>query len=107
MVHLDGAPAPACLVPVGLVGERHVTTIEGLGLAGAATDPLQLAFIEEDAVQCGMCFPGMVMSLGPFLAAHPKATVDEVRTAITGNLCRCTGYERIIEAALKVLETTR
>jgi carbon-monoxide dehydrogenase small subunit len=106
-VHLDGAPVPACLVPVGLVGARQVTTIEGLGLAGEAKDPLQLAFVEEDAVQCGMCFPGMVMGLGPFLDAHPAATAEELRIAMTGNLCRCTGYERIIEAALKVLETRR
>ncbi len=106
-VHLDGAPVPSCLVPVGLVGDREVTTIEGLGLAGEASDPLQQAFIAEDVVQCGMCFPGMVMSLGPFIAAHPGASAEEIRQAMTGNLCRCTGYERIVEAALTALGAPR
>ena len=109
MVHIDGEPHLSCLLPVGLVGGRDVTTIEGLGgqADGPFPDALRQAFIDTDAVQCGMCFPGMVLSLGPFLAANPNAGRDEVKTAMVGNICRCTGYERIVDAAMLCLNRMR
>ncbi|WP_027999097.1 (2Fe-2S)-binding protein [Sinorhizobium arboris] len=100
-VHVDGAPMMSCLIPVGLVGDRPVVTIECLGCAGDSS-PLQRALEELDAVQCGMCFPGMVMSLTRLLEDNPDATRDEIKRGLAGNVCRCTGYERIIDAALAV-----
>ncbi|WP_182083987.1 (2Fe-2S)-binding protein [Aureimonas sp. ME7] len=95
-VHIDGEARMSCLVPVGLVENRRVTTIEGLG--AGARHPLQVAFEAADAVQCGMCFPGMVMSLACTLRDRPDADRDEIKRAMTGNICRCTGYERIVDA---------
>ena len=100
-VHLDGVPTPSCLKPVGLAAGRAITSIEGLGIEGDLT-PLQQALEDYDAVQCGMCFPGMVMTLTPFLNDNPNPTRDDIRHALVGNICRCTGYERIIDAVLSM-----
>jgi carbon-monoxide dehydrogenase small subunit len=86
MVLIDGNPTPSCLMPVALAQGCDIRTV--------------------DAVQCGMCFPGMVVSLTHLLTSRPEATRDDIRAALTGNICRCTGYERIIEAALLALATT-
>lgn len=114
-VHVNGAPRLACLTPVGLAEGTEITTIEGLGrnappmltpLDGsepALPTALQRALLAEDAVQCGMCFPGMVMALVPVLEANPDMDRARIRAAMTGNLCRCTGYERILDAALRSL----
>ena len=102
MVHVDGVPVISCLTPVGLVDAKSVLTIEGLGDESDLV-PLQRALEEGDAVQCGMCFPGMVVSLTHLLATTPGATRDDILMALTGNVCRCTGYERIVEAALSVV----
>lgn len=108
-IHVDGAAKLACLIPVGLVAGCDLVTIEGLGgkeaqADGPFPDAFRQALIDVDAVQCGMCFPGMVMSLGPFLAANPDAGRDAVKTAMVGNICRCTGYERIVDAAMLCLQ---
>jgi carbon-monoxide dehydrogenase small subunit len=98
-VLVDGAPTASCLTPVALAEGRDVLTVEGVSAGGRLGD-LQAQLDEHDAVQCGMCFPGMVMTLSHFLAHTPRPTRDEVRSALTGNVCRCTGYERIVEAAI-------
>jgi carbon-monoxide dehydrogenase small subunit len=99
-VHIDGEAQMACLKPVGLLHGREVTTIEGLGNGREPLHPLQAAFAAADVVQCGMCFPGMVMSLSAFVRDNPDADRPAIKTAMTGNICRCTGYERIIDAVL-------
>lgn len=98
-VLLDGTPTLACLTPAGMAKGCEVRTVEGLSANGRLS-PVQAAFEEHDAVQCGMCFPGMVVTLTDFLARTPQPSRDQVRAALTGNICRCTGYERIVEAAL-------
>jgi carbon-monoxide dehydrogenase small subunit len=99
MVLLDGAPILSCLVPAALAEDCEILTVEGLATDGGLT-PIQSALEACDAVQCGMCFPGMVVTLTHLLTAKPGATRDDIRAALTGNICRCTGYERIVEAAL-------
>ena len=94
-VHLDGAVARACTVPVGTVGERQVTTIEGL-LAGAE-HPLVQAWIALDVPQCGYCQPGMIMTAAALLARNPAPSDTEVDTAVT-NVCRCGTYARVRQA---------
>ena len=96
-VLLDGDPVNACLVLAIETDGRTVTTIEGLG-RGAELDPVQQAFIEHGAVQCGYCTPGMVLTARALLDRNPDPTEAEVREAIAGNLCRCTGYVKIVDA---------
>jgi aerobic carbon-monoxide dehydrogenase small subunit len=102
MVLLDGTPALSCLTPVALAEDYEIRTVEGLAGPGSLS-PIQAALEANDAVQCGMCFPGMVVSLTHLLQTSPDATREDIRAALTGNICRCTGYERIIEAALSVI----
>lgn len=104
MVLIDGNPTPSCLMPVALGQGCDIRTVEGL-TANGGLNPIQVALEACDAVQCGMCFPGMVVSLTHLLTIRPAATRDDIRAALTGNVCRCTGYERIIEAALLALAT--
>lgn len=96
-VLLDGRPVNACLVPMGKVGGSTVTTIEGLA-DGELLHPIQEAFLRAGAVQCGYCTPGMVLTAKALLDENPCPTEEEIATAIAGNLCRCTGYRKIIEA---------
>ncbi len=96
-VLLDGAPINACLVLAIQVHGREVTTVRGLAGDGAL-HPLQRAFIAHEAAQCGFCTPGMLLVAHAFLRDHPRATRDQIRAAIAGNLCRCTGYTRIVDA---------
>lgn len=100
-VLLDGTPTMSCLMPVGLVGERAVLTIEGLAPAGSDLVPVQRAMLDNDAVQCGMCFPGMVLTLAALLQQNDSPSEDMIREALVGNICRCTGYQRIVAAALE------
>lgn len=100
-VLVDGEPLVACLTPAGLADGRAIRTVEGLS-AGGQMNAVQAKLVEHDAVQCGMCFPGMVVTLTHFLAQTPRPSRDQVRAALTGNACRCTGYERIVAAALDV-----
>lgn len=96
-VLLDGKAVNACLVLAGKVQGREVLTVEGLG-GPEALHPLQQRFIEKNAVQCGFCTPGMLLSARALLARTPHPTRPEIRTALAGNLCRCTGYNQIVDA---------
>lgn len=96
-VLLDGKAVNACLVLVGQVEGRNIETIEGLA-TGSSLHPLQQAFIDEGAVQCGYCTPGMLLSAKALLSDNPTPSEAEIRVAIAGNLCRCTGYTKIIKA---------
>lgn len=100
-VLLDGRPVMSCLMPAGLAAYGEVTTVESLARVGLPS-PLQRAMEEYDAVQCGMCFPGMLMTLTSFFARTKSRDREEVKEALVGNICRCTGYERIVDAALSV-----
>ncbi|CAN5520632.1 (2Fe-2S)-binding protein [soil metagenome] len=96
-VLLDGMVVDSCLVPMCQVDGTDVRTVEGLA-AGAQLDALQTAFLETGGAQCGICTPGMLMAAGALLDDRPDPTEDEIREAIAGNLCRCTGYTKIIDA---------
>ncbi len=96
-VLLDGLPVDSCLVLAATVSGREITTVEGLA-QGCELHPLQAAFIREGAVQCGYCTPGMLMSGSALLRENPRAGVQEIKEALSGNLCRCTGYKKIIKA---------
>jgi carbon-monoxide dehydrogenase small subunit len=108
-VHLDGRAVNACLVLALDADGSEVTTIEGLARRGEL-HPLQKAFLEEGAVQCGYCTPGMILQAAAFLRVHPAPTTAQIRTGMAGNLCRCTGYAKIVRAiaaAAPVLATKR
>jgi carbon-monoxide dehydrogenase small subunit len=96
-VHVDGKAVYSCMLFASSLQNRKVTTIEGLGQDGEL-DPLQTAFIEEGAVQCGYCTCGMIMTAKEFLATEEQPDEEQIRHAIAGNLCRCTGYSKIVEA---------
>ena len=104
IVLLDGRPVASCLLPVGMAAHCEVCTVESLAHGGVLS-PLQRAMEEYDAVQCGMCFPGMLMTLTSFLAHAKSPTREDIKEALVGNVCRCTGYERIVDAALAAAET--
>jgi aerobic-type carbon monoxide dehydrogenase small subunit (CoxS/CutS family) len=98
-VQLDGVPVLSCITLVHMVGEREVTTIEGL-----RDHPMVAAFVRADAVQCGYCTPGQVMSATALVEASPSPTPEEIRHAMSGNLCRCGTYPKIEEAISKWME---
>jgi aerobic-type carbon monoxide dehydrogenase small subunit (CoxS/CutS family) len=103
MMLLDGKPVNACSYLALQAADRDVTTIEGLaGADGLA--PLQLAFLEEGGVQCGFCTPGMLISATALLRHNQDPSEEDVRVALAGNLCRCTGYDGIVRAVRKVAE---
>jgi len=102
-VIIDGQAVNSCLFPVMEVEGKSVTTIEGIGLKDGSMHPLQKAFINEGAVQCGFCTPGMIMSAKALLDAKDKPTEEEIKEAIEGNLCRCTGYVKILDAIKSVV----
>jgi carbon-monoxide dehydrogenase small subunit len=102
-VLLDGKPVNSCLVLALDADDKDVITIEGLAENGRL-HPLQEAFIQEGAVQCGYCTSGMILSAKALLDESPAPTEEEVKRAIEGNLCRCTGYNRIVQAVLKTAE---
>lgn len=97
-VLVDGSPVMSCLAVVGTLAGSDVRTVESLAVDGVSSR-LQQAMESVDAVQCGMCFPGMLMTLTHFLSHSPGATREQVKEALVGNICRCTGYERIVDAA--------
>ena len=101
MMLLDGRPVNACSYLALQANGREVTTIEGLAPAGGLS-ALQQAFLEHGGVQCGFCTPGMLISATALLAANSSPTEDEVRIGLSGNLCRCTGYDGIVKAVLSV-----
>ncbi len=96
-VLLDGDPVNACLVGVGQCAGREVTTVEGLGDA-AHLSPLQRCFVEDGGAQCGICTPGMLLAAEYLLRRSPDPSEPAIREALAGNLCRCTGYQRIVES---------
>jgi aerobic-type carbon monoxide dehydrogenase small subunit (CoxS/CutS family) len=105
-VLVDGRPVRGCLsLPLNLVG-REITTVEGLA-SGRELTPLQRAFAEAGAVQCGFCTSGMLLSAHALLRETPNPTADEVHAALSGNLCRCSGYVRIVEAVHRAAAETR
>jgi len=97
-VLLDGEAVRSCLLFAVQAHGHEVTTVEGLAAADGRLHPLQEAFHRAHALQCGFCTPGILLSLVPFLREAPSPTPDEVRRALSGNLCRCTGYQHIVEA---------
>ena len=95
---VDDAPSKICIKRVKDVAGHRVLTIEGMAAPDGTLHPLQQAFVELGAVQCGFCTPGMILVAHAFLLREPNATRDQIRKAINGNLCRCTGYQQIIDA---------
>jgi carbon-monoxide dehydrogenase small subunit len=102
-VLLDGKPARSCLTLAVEVQGREVTTVEGLAPMGEL-HPVQKAFVEYGAIQCGFCAPGMILTTKALLDENPSPTEQEARQAISGNVCRCTGYAKIVEAMVKAAE---
>jgi carbon-monoxide dehydrogenase small subunit len=96
-VYLDSVPVCSCLVAAGQAQDREVRTVEGLA-DGNRLDPVQEAFVEAGAVQCGFCTPGLVVAAHDLLERVPRPSDPEIREALAGNLCRCTGYEKILDA---------
>jgi carbon-monoxide dehydrogenase small subunit len=97
-VLLDGDPVNACLIFAVQADGAHVTTVRGLPEAEGELHPLQRSFLEHAGSQCGFCTPGMIVTAHWYVAGHPHPTREEVRTALAGNLCRCTGYTKILDA---------
>jgi aerobic carbon-monoxide dehydrogenase small subunit len=97
---LNGQAVNSCLILATEVDGQEIITIEGLSVDGEL-HPLQQVFIDEGAVQCGFCTPGLILNAKAFLDSHPDPTEYEIRTAISGNLCRCTGYDKIVRAIMK------
>lgn len=107
-VALDGVAVKSCTVLAAQADGHAVTTIEALaGQSDGALDPVQQAFQDEHALQCGYCTPGMVMAVRQLIADHPDPSEDEVRHALDGNICRCTGYQNIVAAARKAAAVLR
>jgi aerobic-type carbon monoxide dehydrogenase small subunit (CoxS/CutS family) len=104
-VIVEGQSVCACLFPVGRVGERNVETIEGVGSA-ASPHRLQRTLHEMGAFQCGFCTPGVVMSLLALVRATPRPSDEQVRVALQGNVCRCSGYKKLREAMARYIEET-
>jgi len=101
-VYLDGVVVCACLVAAGQAEGRSVRTVEGLA-AGGALDPVQEAFLEAGAVQCGFCTPGLIVAVRDLIDRNPAPSDADVREALAGNLCRCTGYEHILDAVRRAV----
>jgi carbon-monoxide dehydrogenase small subunit len=97
-----GLPIRSCLTLATEVQETEILTIEGLATEDGSLDSLQQSFIDHGAVQCGFCTPGMLMSAKAFLNRHQHPTEQDIREAISGNICRCTGYAKIVEAIVEV-----
>ncbi len=106
-VLLDGQPVRSCLMFAVQAEGQEVSTVEGLASSAEDLHPIQEAFWEAHGLQCGFCTPGFLMTLVPFLAENPQPTEIEIREAISGNLCRCTGYQNIVEAARMAAEKMR
>ncbi|MXW41955.1 MAG: (2Fe-2S)-binding protein [Acidimicrobiia bacterium] len=117
VVLVDGVLTCSCLVLAATVVGREITTIEGLGIAESADEkllderggllPVQQAFVDEGAVQCGFCTPGLIVAVHDLLEANPNPSEGDVREALSGNLCRCTGYGRILAAVRSACEQMR
>ena len=104
---LDGRSARSCLMLAVQAHDHEITTIEGIAPGPQQLHPLQEAFRDNHGLQCGFCTPGILTTLVEFLRDHPDPTEDEVRIALSGNLCRCTGYQGIVDAALDAAKRLR
>lgn len=102
-VLIDGIPTLSCLTPALTARGKNITTIEGLA-EGTRLHPIQKAFIDYGAIQCGYCTPGMILSAKALLDKNPNPAKEEVKQALSGNLCRCTGYVKIVDAVLAAAE---
>ena len=107
VVHVDGRAVKSCTMLAAQANGKSVTTIEGLAAPDGALHPMQEAFRDNHGLQCGFCTPGMLTTLTEFLRDNPDPTEQEVRIAISGNLCRCTGYQGIVAAALDAAKRLR
>lgn len=105
-VILDGRPVNSCLILAVQADGSQITTIEGIA-DGKTLHPVQQAFVEHGAIQCGFCTPGMVLSAKSLLDNNPEPSEHEIREALSGNLCRCTGYQKIVEAVKSASETMK
>jgi len=106
-VMVDGLAVRSCLMLAVQADGTEVTTVEGLAASDGTLHPLQTAFWNRHALQCGFCTPGMLTTLAAFLDEQPSANEDEIRDVISGNICRCTGYETIVDAALEAAQVMR
>jgi len=106
-VLVDGEAVRSCLMFAVQAQGTEVTTIEGLAPVGAPLTPVQQGFMECHGLQCGFCTPGFVISAHAFLQEHPDPTEDEIREGLSGNICRCTGYQGIVRAVQRAAELTR
>ena len=102
-VLVDGAPVRSCVMPIGTLGQSEITTLEGIGTL-EQPHPLQAAFIEEQAAQCGYCIPGIIMLAKALLDRKQQPSEAEVRLALASNLCRCGTHNRIVRAIIKVAQ---
>ncbi|HNX29175.1 MAG TPA: (2Fe-2S)-binding protein [Syntrophomonadaceae bacterium] len=106
-VIMDGKAVRSCLMFAISAQGKKITTIEGLSKGTESLHPIQKAFIEHGAIQCGFCTPGMIMFVKSYLDDNPQPTEDEIRNALAGNICRCTGYVKIIDAVKAAAEEMR
>jgi len=104
---LDGESVRSCLMFAVQANGHAITTVEGLAKSADQMHPLQESFWEAHGLQCGYCTPGILMTLIPFLKQNPNPTEDEIRHALAGNLCRCTGYQHIVDAVMLAAEKMR
>lgn len=104
MVLLNGRPVASCLMPCGLAADCDVRTVEALAPEGDLS-PLQQVLEQHDVVQCGMCFPGMLVALTSYFEQAENPSREDLKAALVGNICRCTGYERILDAALSLVQS--
>jgi aerobic-type carbon monoxide dehydrogenase small subunit (CoxS/CutS family) len=106
LVHVDGEPARSCLLPVSSVAGKSVTTIEGLA-RGDALHPVQEAFLEEGALQCGYCTGGMILAAAALLRRKPDPTDEEIVAGLNGHICRCNGYVKVVKAVRRAATAMR
>jgi carbon-monoxide dehydrogenase small subunit len=106
-VLLDGLPVRSCLMFVGQAEGHEIETVESLADGDGRLHPLQASFVDNLGLQCGYCTPGMLLTAKELLERNPEPTADEVRHAISGNLCRCTGYQGIVESIVRAAEAMR
>jgi carbon-monoxide dehydrogenase small subunit len=104
---LEGEPVRSCLMLAVQADGRSITTVEGLAPAPGVLHPLQEAFRDAHGLQCGFCTGGILLTMVPFLEEHPDPSEDEIRRALSGNLCRCTGYQHIVDAVRQAGEKLR
>jgi carbon-monoxide dehydrogenase small subunit len=105
-VHIDGKPVASCLVLAMQVRGKNVRTVEGLASDDGSLHPVQEAFVKHGVPQCGFCIPGMIMSASALLEENPAPTPEEIRLGIAGNLCRCTGYTKMVAAISEAAEVS-